>query len=374
MVYLSMTPQLILISFQGLGRNMIAFQFKAIFLGLLITLPIGLLSIIFCRKINLLDYPGAARHKIHQVPVPLAGGITLITAVILLLVIFHQHVTKTVLSISIPALIIFAFGLLDDFRGLSAPIKLIGQILAAVSMILLGISIQVFQHLLVIEATSFWHFIPQLMDWALTIFWIVGIVNAFNLIDSMDGLVSGISAWAIGFFMIATIDSNQVDLSHFAAILLGVNLVLSFYNASPAKMFLGDSGAQTLGYLLAAMSIVYAPIYLVQASSWFVPIMLLAVPIFDTCLVFFSRIRRHLPFYKANRDHTYHRLVNFGIDSNRAVFMMHMTALIFQCLAMIAASLQPLFANMIFLLCIFFGVGVVIVLEQPRFLNQNNSQ
>jgi UDP-GlcNAc:undecaprenyl-phosphate/decaprenyl-phosphate GlcNAc-1-phosphate transferase len=353
---------------------MIAFQFRALFLGLLVTLPIGLLSIAFCRKVNLLDIPGSAKHKIHQAPVPIAGGITLVVSGILLLFIFRASISKSLLSILLPALIIFTYGMIDDIRGLSALIKLSGQLLAAITMMLLGVSIQIFQHLILIDANSFWVFLPRLMDWLLTLFWIVGIVNAFNLIDSMDGLVSGISAWAFGFFVIAALDSNQPDLSNFAAIFLGINLVLSFYNSSPAKMFLGDSGAQTLGFLLAAISIIYAPIYLVQASSWFVPIMLLAVPIFDTCLVFFSRIRRKLPFYKANRDHTYHRLVNIGIDSHRAVFMMHMAALILQCLAMIAASFEPFHANLIFILCIFVGAAAIIILEQPCFLTQNTTK
>ena len=138
-------------------------------------------------------------------------------------------------------------------------------------------------------------------------------------------------------------------------------------------MFLGDSGAQTLGFLLAAISIIYIPIYRIQESSWFVPIMILGIPIFDTCLVFFSRIRRKIPFYKANRDHTYHRLVNIGVDSHRAVFIMHMAALLFQCLAMMAVSFEPFWANIIFGGCVVLAAIAIIVLEQPKFLPVQNN-
>jgi UDP-GlcNAc:undecaprenyl-phosphate/decaprenyl-phosphate GlcNAc-1-phosphate transferase len=349
---------------------MIAFQFRALFLGLIITLPIGYFATLFCKKVGLLDIPGSAKHKQHKVPVPIAGGITLVAAGFVLLLIFPNSVSKNVISILIPAVIIFLFGILDDIKGLSAPYKLLGQIVAAVALILSGVYIQIFHNFINVENLPAFEYLPRVLDWVVTIFWVVGIVNAFNLIDSMDGLVSGISAWAFGFFIIATIESGQPDLSNFAAILLGINLVLSFYNSSPAKMFLGDSGAQTLGFLLAAISIIYVPIYRIQESSWFVPIMILGIPIFDTCLVFFSRIRRRIPFYKANRDHTYHRLVNIGIDSHRAVFIMHMAALLFQCLAMIAVSLEPFWANVIFIGCVILAGVTIVILEQPKFLSQ----
>lgn len=349
---------------------MLSFQVEALLLGLLISLPIGWLAMTFSKKIHLIDVPGTAKHKLHDHPVPIAGGLTLVLSAGVLLFIFRQTLPPSFLAILLPALIIFAFGLLDDLRGLSAPIKLVGQVLAVLTMMSMGLSIHIFEHLLPQGNHVVWRMLPSFLDAFLTVFWIVGIVNAFNLIDSMDGLVSGISAWAFGFFVIAALDSQQITLSYFAAIFLGINLALSFYNTAPAKFFLGDSGAQTLGFLLAAISILYAPIYLVQASSWFVPILLLAVPIFDTCLVFFSRLRRRTPFYKANRDHTYHRLVNYGMDPRRAVFSLHITALIFQCVGMIAAALPPLLANSCFVLSLLIGLGAFFYLERPEFLSQ----
>ncbi len=349
------------------------FQFKVLFWGLLISLPIGKLCIEFCRKINLMDVPGTAQHKIHRRPVPIAGGLTLVLSASIMFFIFRRSIPSSFLSILIPAVIIFAFGLLDDIKGLSAPWKLLGQVLAAFVMIWMGVSIHIVEHLNLLNGNDLGLLLPKVMDYFLTIFWIIGIVNAFNLIDSMDGLVSGISAWACGFFIFAALGSKQTDLSNFLAIFLGIILILSFYNAFPAKLFLGDSGAQTLGFILAAGSIIYAPIYYVQASSWFVPILFFAIPIFDTCLVFVSRVRRHLPFYKGNLDHTYHRLLNSGIDSNRAVFSMQLVALIFDCLAMIAVSMVPIYSNLIFLACVLLGAAGILILDNPKFLVRKTS-
>lgn len=352
---------------------MMIFQYKSLFWGLLITLPIGMVCIEFCKKIKLMDVPGSAYHKIHRQPVPIAGGLTLVISASILLIIFRRSIPSSFLSIIVPALIIFAFGLMDDIKGLSAPWKLLGQVLAALLMMLMGVSIHIIEHLNPFYGFDLGVILPIVLDWLLTIFWIIGIVNAFNFIDSMDGLVSGISAWAFGFFIFAALGSQQIDLSNFVSIFIGIILILLFYNTFPAKLFLGDSGAQTLGFVLAGVSIIYAPIAQVQASSWFVPILIFAIPIFDTCLVVVSRIRRHLPFYKGNLDHTYHRLVNSGIDSNRAVFSMQLIALIFDCLAMIAVSLAPVYANLIFLFCVILGAAGILVLERPKFLMKGSS-
>ena len=344
------------------------FQFKILISGLIISLLGGKICIDLCRKIKFLDMPGSAWHKIHSTPVPIAGGISLVVSASILVFIFRKSIPNTYLAILIPALIVFIFGVIDDARGLSAPWKLAGQVAAAITMIFMGVSIQISEHLFLLNQQVIGLHLLKVADWLLTIFWIIGIVNAFNLIDSMDGLLTGICAWALGFFIFAALDSQQMDLVNFSTIFLAIILILSFYNAPPAKLFLGDSGAQSLGFILAGISIVYAPIYKVQASSWFVPILFFSIPIFDTCLVLFSRVRRRLPFYKGNLDHTYHRLVNSGMDSNRAVILMHLVALIFDCLAMIAVSLAPLYANLLFLFCVILGVSGILILENSKFL------
>ena len=341
-----------------------SFMFQAILASVILTLGSGWLGIKLARRFNLLDMPGAAPHKLHRAPMPYAGGIALaitMTALILVSGLWKSH---EILELFFPAAIIFIFGLWDDKSNLSPSIKFAGQFLAAVLLIASGVSIRVFEY------GGFYiggpHLIYKVFDWFLTVLWVVGVTNAFNLVDSMDGLAVGLSAWAFAFFMLATFDSQQITLSILSSILLGICIGLYFYNASPARLFLGDAGAQTLGFLLAVIAILYTPVQSYQASSWFVPILLVGIPIFDTTLVVVSRLRRGIPFYQGGRDHTYHRLICLGLDEGRAVMMMHGTALLLECVAFIAISQQPLLANGLFVTCIVLGGLGIVYLDSRR--------
>lgn len=340
------------------------YMFVNILLGLLFTFTSGWFAIRFTRRVGLLDDPNRASHKLHQVPIPLAGGIALVLSMTILVFFLGLWHGIEMGAMLLAALLVFALGLVDDARSLKPLPKLAGQSAAAIILVLAGVYIQIF------ETTSF--FLSgsgQFYFWVdriLTVIWIVGITNAFNLVDSMDGLAVGLGGWSFAFFMLATFDSQQLSLSALSALLLGGCLALYYYNRSPARLFLGDSGAQTLGFLLAAIAILYAPLEKVQNSSWFVPVLLLGIPIFDTSLVVFSRLRRHKPFYQANRDHTYHRLVAMGLEPGRAVFLMHLTGLALECLAFIAVLTDPLYANLIFGGCLAAGLLALVILDHPK--------
>jgi UDP-GlcNAc:undecaprenyl-phosphate GlcNAc-1-phosphate transferase len=155
-------------------------------------------------------------------------------------------------------------------------------------------------------------------------------------------------------------------------ILLGTCTGLYIFNITPARLFLGDSGAQVLGFMVAAIAMAYAPVGLPPVTSWFVPILLLSIPIFDTTLVTFSRLRRKLPVYKANRDHTYHRLVALGMSPARAVMFIHLAAILIDCLAFVALSLSPLAANIIFGGVLLVGVAAISWLESRLLSGQTS--
>jgi len=338
--------------------------FQAVLVSLLLTLVTGLIGIWIARRYKLLDVPGVAAYKQHKLPMPYAGGIALALTLIVLAFSTGLWRDPQIRSMLLIGLVVFGFGLLDDIRRLSAQAKLLGQLFAAILLVASGITIQVF------ESQSFFFGGPGplyvWLDRFLTIFWVVGVTNAFNLVDSMDGLSVGLSGWAFAFFMLATIDSGQHLLSVTSAIMVGICLAIFYYNSSPAKMFLGDSGAQTLGFLLAVMAILYNPVDSFQTSSYLVPILLVGVPIFDTSLVTISRMRRKTPFYKGNRDHTYHRLVAMGMEPSRAVFTMHLGALVLDCLAFIAVTLPPLYANGVLVFAILAGIGLVFFFERNQ--------
>ena len=227
-----------------------------------------------------------------------------------------------------------------------------------------GVSIQLLESL--VGSSSQYIGVAFWADRILTMFWVVGITNAFNLIDSMDNLAIGLANMAFAFFMLASINSGQVDLINMFSILLGICIGISLFNTTPAKLFLGDSGAQSIGFLLAALAILYHPLGKEQTSTWFVKVMLMAVPIFDTSLVFFSRLRQGHPFYIAGNDHTFHRLVDLGFTPGRAVAVIQVGALMVNCLAFIAISLAPLYSNLIFGLTFVIAVIVFILFENER--------
>jgi len=252
----------------------------------------------------------------------------------------------------------------DDFQGISPLVKMIGQIIAAIILIRLGVSIQIFESPEFFLSTN--GPLDVYLDWGLTIFWVVGITNAFNFVDSMDGLTVGLGGTAAAFFMLVTLIAGQFFLSNHSALIVGVCVGLYFFNAPPAKMFLGDSGAQTLGLIMAVLAIAYRPLGVNQSSSWFVPIMLLGIPIFDMTLVVMSRLRRGKPVYEAARDHTYHRLLDLGWSSNRAVLGMQVAALLLGCLAFVALTRPPLVANFIFAGMLVCGLLVIIFLDNNK--------
>jgi UDP-GlcNAc:undecaprenyl-phosphate/decaprenyl-phosphate GlcNAc-1-phosphate transferase len=343
-----------------------SYMFQAILASVILTLASGWLGIKLARRLNLLDFPGAAPHKLHRIPMPYAGGIALAITMVVLIIATGLWKSREIHLLILPAAIVFAFGILDDKKNLSPAIKFGGQLLATVLLIASGVYIRVFEY------NGFYlggaHILYKGFDWLLTGLWVIGVTNAFNLVDSMDGLAVGLSAWAFAFFMLATFDSQQITLSIISSILLGICIGLYFYNASPARLFLGDAGAQSLGFFLAVIAILYTPVSSYQASSWFVPILLVGIPIFDTTLVVISRLRRKIPFYKGGRDHTYHRLICLGLDPGRAVMIMHLTALLLECVAFIAVSQQPLIANGLFVTCVALGgVGIVYLDSRRRW-------
>ena len=320
--------------------------FQAILLSISLVLVFSRLSIRVSARLGLIDFPNSAPHKQHSRATPLAGGLALMATLLVSEALMGNFHDRSLQATFLAAGVVFLFGIWDDLKSLPPLVKLSGQILASLVLIVAGVHIRIF------ESPGFFIQVSGdlklYLDWLVTVFWIVGIVNAFNFVDSMDGLTVGLAGMASAFFVLVTLDAQQPLLSLHSALILGVCLGLYFFNSPPAKLFLGDAGAQTLGLVLAALAIVYSPPGFNQSSSWFVPILLLGVPIFDTTLVVYSRLRRRKPVYSAARDHTYHRLLSFGLEPLRAVLVMQGAALFLGCLAFIVLPLSPALANLVF--------------------------
>lgn len=299
----------------------------------------------------MIDLPGSAPHKLHHKPISLGGGFVLVTGLIIAYLVIRPIADQQVVAIFLGGAVIFIFGALDDRFDLTAGQKSIGQILAVLAVILLGIQVNI----------TPW----QWVNIGLTFFWLIGICNAMNFVDSMDGLALGLSVIASAFFTLVTIDAAQPELANLSGALLGASIGMFFFNASPARIFLGDSGSQFIGFILAAIGIAYVPAQanLPQGVSWFTPILVLGVPVFDMTLVVVSRLRRRKPIYRADRDHIYHRLVSLGLEPTRSVVALHLVAVLLGLLTFIALDMSVLFANILFSSILFVGIGAIIWLE-----------
>ncbi|KAB8144023.1 undecaprenyl/decaprenyl-phosphate alpha-N-acetylglucosaminyl 1-phosphate transferase [Chloroflexia bacterium SDU3-3] len=261
---------------------------------------------------GVVDAPNA--RKVHTSPVPLLGGAAIYVGFLLALLIFGERFyIRELVSILLGATLVSLFGLMDDRWGLHAYLKLGIQVLAGCILIISGVQVRLFA-----EA---WQ------NWAITIVWVVGITNAMNLLDNMDGLSAGITTVAAAFFLLLAALSGQALVGAMAAALVGACVGFLRYNLNPATIFMGDTGSLFLGFVLAALGIKLRFPSNVPWITWLVPLCVLALPIFDTSLVFVSRLRRGKnPLTTPGKDHLSHRLVALGLTKREAVLVCYLAS------------------------------------------------
>ena len=262
-------------------------------------------------KLGILDNPSA--RKIHSAPVPLMGGAAIYVAFIAALALWGERsYVNEVVGIFVGATLVSIVGALDDSRGMGSYLKLLFQLAAAFILILSGVQVRLFHGVL---------------DIALTLLWVVGITNAFNLLDNMDGLSSGVATIAAAFFTLLAAMSDQYLVGTLAAALFGACIGFLVYNWNPAQVFMGDTGSLFLGFLLAAVGIKLRFPANSASITWMIPILVLALPVFDTTLVFFSRLRRgNNPLTTAGKDHVSHRLARRTGSQREAVLLCYLIA------------------------------------------------
>ncbi len=251
-------------------------SFIALISTFFLTFPIKKIAI----KFQIVDFPN--QRKIHIKPTPLMGGLAIFLGAALGLLYLqpvHEHLFEIVLG----AIVIIITGILDDKFDIRPIIKLSGQLIAASFLISSG---------LIIERITIPFFgLVELGVFSvlITVLWVVGITNAINLIDGLDGLATGVSTIALlSMFVMAIID-GQVIAAYFAIVLIGANLGFLYHNFYPAKIYMGDTGSNFLGYMVAVISML-GLFKNIALFSFVIPIIILAVPIFDTL---FAIIRRY---------------------------------------------------------------------------------
>ena len=258
---------------------------------------------------------------------PRLGGLAIYLSFIIGLLIIRPDDPYT-FPIVIGSLIIIVTGVLDDVMELSAKLKLLGQ-LAAALVVVLGGGLDVdFINLPFGGQLNFGYFsIP------LTILWIVGITNAINLIDGLDGLAAGVSSIALITISLMAFLKGDVFVLSIALMVLGSTIGFLFYNFHPAKIFMGDTGALFLGYMIAVLSML--GFKNVTFFSLIIPVIILGVPISDTFFAIIRRIVHKQPLSAPDKSHLHHCLLNAGFSHRQAVLVIYAIAVMFSLAAVI---------------------------------------
>ena len=301
---------------------------------------------------SLIDRP--EDRKFHRHPIPLLGGLAIVAGVLAALLVLPVAAEDgRVWGVLSAAIVVAATGLWDDLRGLSVAAKLLAQLAAAAILVSTGLFVDLA--------------LPAWSDGALTILWIVGMTNAFNLLDNMDGLAAGVTATAALGFLALTAPQGGFAPS-LAASLLGAALGFLVYNFHPARIFMGDAGSLFLGVLLAVLGLELQT-GLGVTKPWIaalVPILVLAVPIFDTTLVTVSRWRRgHNPLTTPGQDHLSHRLTRRGFSIRGSVLAICLVGLLCSGFALLAAGAKPGSALVALAGVLLFGLGALARLDGP---------
>ncbi len=272
----------------------------------------------FAQKVGAMDNPGEAR-RIHTHPIPRMGGMAIFLGFLVSVILFAE-ITKPVQGILIGCVIIVAVGVLDDIVSLRWLFKLIAQVVAAVIAVAHGVTIEGIMNPNVFAAEN--TLLIGYLSIPVTVLWIVGITNAVNLIDGLDGLACGVSAISSVTMLIVALMVAEPNVALLLAALAGGCLGFIPYNFNPAKIFMGDTGALLLGYVLATVSILgLFKFYAVM--TFLVPVMALALPLFDTLFAIFRRVLHGQNPMAPDRGHLHHRLIDHGLSQKQAVAVLY---------------------------------------------------
>ena len=270
-------------------------------------------------KRKILDTPNSER-KIQRTAVPYLGGFGIALAVVattLIAITISDASTENyllALSVLAPAMALGLIGFIDDKKHLTPLSRFIAQTFAGVFTALVLILTNT-----VGNPTNY-----LLLDVLLTIVWVVGICNAINFFDNMDGAAGGISALAGFGFAVIGLQNDQYFVAAFGLVLSGACIGYLFWNWNPAKIYMGDAGALFIGIILAALAVRVDPVSVNGATAFFVPICVLALPILDTTTVVIDRLRRGVSPFEGGLDHLSHRLRRKGLSVRQAVSTLYL--------------------------------------------------
>lgn len=311
----------------------------------------------FAYKVGAIDVPKDAR-RMHKKPIPRLGGLAIFIGFIVSILLFSE-ITQQMRGILLGAVIIVVLGVVDDITPLPAMLKFIVQIIAALIPALHGVAIHVISNPNLLSKNPYWNM--GMLSIPITVLWIVAITNSVNLIDGLDGLAVGVSAISATTVLVIAILVSESQVAIVMAALVGACVGFMPYNMNPAKMFMGDTGATFLGYILATMSI-QGLFKFYAIVSFAVPFLILGLPIFDTTFAFIRRIAHGQSPMRPDRSHIHHRLIDMGLNQKQAVATLYVISAILGLSAVVLTTSNELKAMLFFVaLCIVAGVAARVV-------------
>ncbi len=284
-------------------------------------------------RFSIVDYPNQS-HKTHSEPIPYLGGMAIVIPIVLITLIGPllleqgDDYSKKVALLIIPSLTLSILGLFDDMRNLSTHFRFLVQICASILVALLLI-----QAGFSVEITT-----SMLANFLISIFWMVGITNALNFIDNLDGGAAGVTFVASASIFFLGLLGNQYFIAAFGIAISGASLGFLYWNRNPATIYLGDSGALFIGIVLSILLLQFEPSTSSIFASAILPVFIMAVPIIDTSVVVLSRFLRGVSILQGGRDHLSHRLIGIGLSRRLTAYLLWLTSAFFSALAILIES------------------------------------
>lgn len=324
---------------------------------MIVSLILTPVVIMISKRLDLVDKPNF--RKVHTRPISVMGGTVILFSFLIGIWISHPIETE-VKPLVIGTVMMYLVGLIDDIYDLKPYIKLAGQVAAALVVAFYGITIDFIS--LPMGATLHFGFLSV----PITVIWIVAITNAINLIDGLDGLASGVSTFGLMTIGFIAILQGNIFITMICCVLAGALIGFLFYNFHPAKIFLGDSGALMIGFIISFLSLLgFKNITII---ALFFPIVILAVPFIDTLFAMIRRVKKGQHIMQADKSHLHHRILALGYTHRQTVLLIYSISILFSLSSIILYVSPPFGVIMMFILILF---TIELIVEFTGLIDNN---
>lgn len=331
-----------------------------------------LLSVIFtpitsfiAKKIGAVDLPN--NRKIHEKVVPRLGGVAIYLSFLISILIHFDYISKHIRGLIFGSLIIVICGIWDDIKELNYKTKLLFQLIASIVLMSHGVMINKVS-ILSVDGASFmnlgWLSIP------ISILWIIGVTNAVNLIDGLDGLACGLATISSVFLFIIFIFTGNPAMALMIIALAGSCLGFLPYNFNPARIFMGDTGSMFLGFILAGMSI-QGTVKYATTIIMFIPLLIIGLPLYDTLVTMLRRFIQGSSIMEPDKQHFHHRMLSMGLNQKQVAILSYIVNIVLGILALIILFSDN--SNMLIIILAITVITLFMIVENFIFTKKNNN-